>query len=44
MARKRTTPKEIVAKLRQVDLAVSHRKSVADAVCSIGTTAVTYYR
>jgi transposase-like protein len=44
MARKRPTPEEIVAKLRQVDVLVSQGKSVADAVRSIGTTEVTYYR
>ena len=44
MARKRPTPEEIVAKLRQVDVVVSQGKSVADAVRSIGTTEVTYYR
>jgi transposase-like protein len=44
MARKRPTPEEIVAKLRQVDVLVSTGKSVADAVRSIGTTEVTYYR
>jgi transposase-like protein len=44
MPRKRPTPEEIVAKLRQVDVLVSQGKSVADAVRSIGTTEVTYYR
>jgi putative transposase len=44
MARKRPTPEEIVAKLRQVDVLVSTGKSVTDAVRSIGTTEVTYYR
>ena len=44
MPRKRPTPEEIVAKLRQVDVLVSLGKSVADAVRSIGTTEVTYYR
>ena len=44
MPRKRPAPEEIVAKLRQVDLLVSQGKSVADAVRSIGTTEVTYYR
>ena len=44
MPRKRPTPEEIVAKLRQVDVAVSQGKSVADAVRSIGTTQVSYYR
>ena len=44
MSRKRPTPEEIVAKLRQVDVRVSQGKSVADAVRSIGATQVSYYR
>jgi putative transposase len=44
MPRKRPTPEEIVAKLRHVDVLTSQGKSVADAVRSIGTTEVTYYR
>ena len=44
MPRKRPTPEEIVAKLRQVDVLVSQGKSVADAVRAIGTTEVTCYR
>ena len=44
MPRKRPTAEEIVTKLRQVDVLTSQGKSVADAVRSIGTTEVTYYR
>jgi len=44
MPRKRPTPEEIVAKLRQVDVLVSQGKSVAEAVRAIGTTEVTYCR
>ena len=44
MPRKRYTPEEIVAKLRQVDVLVSQGQSLADAVRSIGVTEVTYYR
>jgi Transposase. len=44
MPRKRHTPEEIVAKLRQVDVLVSQGQSVADAIRSIGVTEVTYYR
>ena len=44
MPRKRHTPEEIVAKLRQVDVLVSQGQAVADAVRSIGATEVTYYR
>ena len=44
MPRKRHTPEEVVAKLRQVDVLVSQGKSIADAVRGIGVTEVTYYR
>jgi putative transposase len=44
MPRKRHTPEEIVAKLRQVDILVSQGQNVADAVRSIGVSEVTYYR
>ena len=44
MPRKRHTPEEVVAKLRQVDVLVSQGRSVADAIRSIGVTEVTYYR
>ena len=44
MPRKRHKPEEIVAKLRQVDVLVSQRHAVADAVRTIGVTEVTYYR
>ena len=44
MARKRHTPEEIVAKLRQVDVLTAQGTSVAEAVRSIGVTEVTYYR
>ena len=37
-------PKEIVAKLRRVDVLVSQGQSVAEAVRSIGVTQFTYYR
>ena len=40
MPRKRHTPEESVAKLRQVDILVSQGQNVADAVRSIGTTEV----
>ena len=41
---KRHEPEEIVAKLRQVDVLTSQGQTVADAVCAIGVTEVTYYR
>jgi transposase len=44
MPRKRPTPEEIVAKLRQVDVLAAQGKSIADAVQAIGTTEVTYCR
>jgi transposase-like protein len=44
MPRKRHKPEEIVAKLRQVDVLVSHGQNVADAVRAIGVSEVTYYR
>jgi len=44
MQRKRTTPEEINSKLHQVDMLAARAKSIADAVRSIGTTQVTYYR
>ena len=44
MPRKRHTPEEVVAKLRQVDVLVSQGQTVADAVRAIGVTEVTYYR
>ena len=44
MSRKRYTPEEIVAKLRQVDVLVSQGQNIADAVRQIGVSEVTYYR
>ena len=44
MPRKKHTPEEIVAKLRQVDVLVSQGAPAADAVRQIGLTEVTYYR
>ena len=44
MPRKRHTPEEIVAKLRQVDVLVSQGTPIADSVRQIGVTEVTYYR
>ena len=44
MPRKRHTPEESVAKLRQVDVLVSQGQHVADAVRSIGVSEVTDYR
>ena len=40
MPRKRHTPEEIVAELRQVDALVSQGQTVADAIRSIGVTEV----
>ena len=44
MSRKRHTPEEIVATLRQVDVLVAQGTPVADAIRAIGVTEVTYYR
>ena len=44
MPKKRYTPEEIVAKLRQVDVLVSQGQNVGDAIRQIGVTEVTYYR
>ena len=45
MARKkRHTPEEIVAKLRQVEVITGRGTPVADAIRSIGVTEPTYYR
>jgi transposase-like protein len=44
MPKKRYTPEEIVAKLRQVDVLVSQGPNIADAIRQIGVSEVTYYR
>jgi len=44
MPKRRHTPDEIVAKLRQVDVLVAQGTPVADAIRAIGVTEVTYYR
>jgi putative transposase len=44
MARKRHTPDEVVAKLRQVDVLTAQGQAVADAIRAIGVSEVTYYR
>jgi putative transposase len=42
--KKRHTPEEIVAKLRQVEVITGQGTPVADAIRSIGVTEPTYYR
>lgn len=44
MPRKRHTPEEIVAKLRQVQVLTAQGRPVAEAIRSIGVTEVTFYR
>jgi putative transposase len=44
MPKKRYTPEEIVAKLRQVDVLVSQGQNIGDAIRQIGVSEVTYYR
>ncbi len=44
MAGKRSTPEQIVAKLRQVEVLTARGKPVAEAVRAIGVSEPTYYR
>jgi putative transposase len=44
MAGKRSTPEQLVARLRQVEVLTGQGKSVAEAVRAIGVTEPTYYR
>ena len=44
MAGKRSTPEQVIAKLRQVEVLVAQGKPVADAVRTIGVSEPTYYR
>ena len=44
MPSKKHKPEEIVAKLSQVDVLVSQRRSVTGVVRAIGVTQFTYYR
>ena len=44
MARKRHGAEQVVAKLREAELAISKGKSVAQACKKIGVTEQTYYR
>ena len=44
MPGKRQKPEEIVTKLRQADVLISHRKPLEDAVRAIRVTEVAYYR
>lgn len=44
MAGKRSTPEQIIAKLRQVEVLTAQGKPVAEAVWAIGVTEPTYYR
>lgn len=44
MARKRHKPKEIVAKLRPVDVLTAQGQSIAEAVRTTGVTETTYFR
>ena len=42
MPKKRYTPEQIVAKLRQVDVALAQGQSIAQAVKAIGVTETTF--
>jgi putative transposase len=44
MPRKRHSPEEIVAKLRQVEVLTAQGRPVAEAIRSVGVTEVTFYR
>jgi transposase-like protein len=44
MAGKRSTPEQIVAKLRQVEVLTGQGKPVAEAVRAIGVSEPSYYR
>lgn len=44
MSRKRHTPEEVVAKLRQVEVLAAQGRPMAEAIRSIGVTEVTFYR
>jgi transposase-like protein len=44
MPKKRHTPEEIVAKLRQVDVLTSQGRSLGEAIRSIGVVDATYHR
>jgi transposase-like protein len=44
MPKKRHTPEEMVAKLRQVDVLTSQGKTSAEAIRSIGVAEATYRR
>ena len=44
MPRKKHKPEEIVAKLRQVDVAVAQGTPLAEAIRGIGVSEVTYHR
>ncbi len=44
MPKKRHSPEEIVAKLRQVDVVTSQGRSLGEAIRSIGVAETTYHR
>ena len=44
MAKKTYKPEEIVSKLRQVDVLRSQGMTMADAICQISVSDVTFYR
>ncbi len=44
MAGKRSTPEQIIAKLRQVEVLAAQGKTVTEGTRAIGVTEATYYR
>jgi putative transposase len=44
MAGKRSTPEQVVAKLRQVEVLTAQGKLITEAIRAVGVTEPTYYR
>ena len=44
MSKKRYSPEEIIARLREADVLLSQGRTVADVVKMLGVSEVTYYR
>jgi len=44
MVKKRYRPEDIIARLREADVLISHGKSVAETIKHLGVSEVTYYR
>jgi len=44
MVKKRYRPEDIIARLREADVLISHGKSGAETIKHLGVSEVTYYR